>query len=111
MNGQKLRALRLDNNLTLKDVADRIGVKHQTVFKYENEIITTIPTDKLVALANLYSVSPSYLLDLEDSKPVLSDVQKKILEATTLLNSEGQQKVLEFSNDLSGNAIYKKDVL
>ena len=66
--GERLKKLRNQYNVTLEDVGTYIGVRRQTVCKYENGTITNIPSDKIEAIARLFSVSPAYLMGwTEDS--------------------------------------------
>ena len=48
--------------MTLEEVAKFVGVSRQTVFKYENGIITNIPSDKIAMMAKLFNVSPAFLI-------------------------------------------------
>ena len=41
--GDKIKNLRIQNKMTLEEVGNRIGVSKQTLYKYENNIITNIP--------------------------------------------------------------------
>ena len=50
--GSRLKKLRLDNNMTLDEVGTKIGTTKQTLYKYENGIVTNIPSDKIEALAD-----------------------------------------------------------
>lgn len=63
--GERLLALRLQNNLTQTDVAEYIETNKQTIYKYEKDIIRNIPLDKLEKLANLFNVSAAYLVGWE----------------------------------------------
>ena len=56
--GKRIKALRIERNLTLEYVGQIIGASKQNLYKYENEIITNIPSDKIEKLAVLYGVSP-----------------------------------------------------
>jgi len=38
--GDKIKNLRIQNKMTLEEVGNRIGVSKQTLYKYENNIIT-----------------------------------------------------------------------
>lgn len=60
--GALLKRLRQEKHLTQEDVGKRLGVSKQTLYKYENNIITNIPSDKLEILAALYGVEPAYIL-------------------------------------------------
>lgn len=73
--GEKLKSLRKQKRMTLEDVATIINVGRATVLKYENGIITNIPSDKIEQLATLFDVSPAYLMGWSD------DAQKNVLSA------------------------------
>ena len=60
--GERIKELRTNLGLSQVDFADRINVSKQTLYKYENNIITNIPSDKIEAAARLGSVSPAYLM-------------------------------------------------
>ena len=64
--GERLKKLRDEYNMTLETVGKYIGVSRQTVFKYESGAITNIPSDKIEAIARLFSVSPAYLMGWTD---------------------------------------------
>ena len=58
----KIRILRESKRLTLDQVAKKLKTTRQTLFKYENGIVTNIPSDKISELAEIYGVSPAYLM-------------------------------------------------
>ena len=66
--GQRIKLARERKNMTLDEVAKRCNTTKQTIFKYENEIVTNIPYDKIVLLSNALDVSPSYLFGWEEKK-------------------------------------------
>jgi len=85
--GDKLKTLRVNNQLTRKQVAELIGVSVSTIGLYEsNERLPSIPV--LVKLASRYKTSVDYLLNIDTSnKSVLSldgltDKQIKALKMT-----------------------------
>lgn len=65
--GRKIKQAREDKNLTLDEVAKRCNTTKQTIFKYENEIVTNIPYDKILLLSKALSVSPSYFFGWDDT--------------------------------------------
>lgn len=65
--GQRLKSRREELNLTQGYVAKKVGVAIQTIYKYENEIVTNIPLDRLELLASALRVSPAYLMGWEDN--------------------------------------------
>ena len=64
--GEKIKSLREQHNMTQTDIARRIGVATQTIFKYEKSIVTNIPLDTIENIANLFDVTPAYLMGWED---------------------------------------------
>jgi len=66
---ERIRSLRIDNNLTQREIADILGVKQNTYSQYEIGKIS-YPIDALPILAKFYKVSVDYLLGLTDkTKP------------------------------------------
>lgn len=64
--GSKIKELRLKQQLTQTDLAKKIGVATQTIFKYENEIVTNIPSDKIEKIAEVLNTTPAYLMGWEE---------------------------------------------
>ena len=62
MLGETLKKLRRERGLTLEEVALAVGTSKQTVSRYEKGVISNIPHEKVEALANVLSVSPSALM-------------------------------------------------
>lgn len=52
-------------NLTQDELAARIHTTKQTIHKYENGIITNIPSSKIEAIANALNTTPDYLMGWE----------------------------------------------
>ena len=66
---ERIRNLRIDNNLTQEEIADILGVKQNTYSQYEIGKIN-YPIDALPILAKFYKVSIDYMLDLtNETKP------------------------------------------
>lgn len=63
--GERIKEARIQLGLSQVEFADKINVSKQTLYKYENNIITNIPSDKIEAAATLSGVSPAYLMGWE----------------------------------------------
>ncbi|PHI13613.1 helix-turn-helix domain-containing protein [Fusobacterium polymorphum] len=63
----RLRTKRLENNLSLQEVADKLGISKVTVSRYETLDITNIPSDKIEGMAELYNTTPAYLMGWGDT--------------------------------------------
>lgn len=71
--GERIRARREELNLSQTYVAEKIQVKKQTLYKYENNIVSNIPSDKIENLAKVLDTTASYLMgwtDSIDNKPI-----------------------------------------
>ena len=80
--GEKLKSLRIEKQLTQKQVADRIGLAISAVSSYESG--TRYPSyDVLVKLARIFHVSTDYLLGITDKRNIdvtgLSDNEIEIV--------------------------------
>ena len=65
--GNKLKTLRIQRQMTLKDVACRVGVSKSNISAYENG--SRRPSyEMLIKLARLFNVTTDYLLGLEQKK-------------------------------------------
>lgn len=81
--GLRLKKLREDRNLTQKQVAERLDVAKDTIYRYEANL--QMPTsDKLAKLARIYHTSTDYIMGLDDKTVLkiygLSERQKECLE-------------------------------
>lgn len=80
--GEKLRSLRIENRLTQKQVADRIGLAISAVSSYESG--TRYPSyESLVKLSRMFHVSTDYLLGLTKKRNIdvtgLNDAEIELL--------------------------------
>lgn len=75
--GQRIKQLREAMNLSQTELAHKIGIYKQTLYKYENEIVTNIPSDVIERLSAALGCSPAYIMgwNVEQSEDV-----KKALE-------------------------------
>ena len=99
--GQRIRAARERKQLTLEEVAKRCKTTKQTIFKYENEIVTNIPYDKLELLIVALDVSPAYLFgwgekkDESPSESQLTEGEKMWLDLIRKMPEDFRQRTYE----------------
>lgn len=67
--GERIKENRIRLKLTQMELAERINVAKQTVFKYETGIVTNIPSDKIEAMARVFGISPGVLMGWDSSLP------------------------------------------
>ena len=67
---KRIRELREDHDLTQKQVSDYLSMKQPQYNRYERGF-RDIPSDILIALADLYNTSTDYILERTDiNKPI-----------------------------------------
>ena len=86
--------------MTLDEVAKRCETTKQTIYKYENEIVTNIPYEKIVLLSKALDVTPSYLFGWDENKsspsePQLTEGEKLMLELFRRIPEDRQAAALE----------------
>lgn len=67
MNNQRLEVLREEKDLLKKDVAKNIGVVESVYSEWENSKLS-IPTKRLIQLANFFEVNIDYMLGLTNKR-------------------------------------------
>ena len=65
--GERIKAVRDKAGISQVELADKIDVSKQTLYKYENNIITNIPSNKIEAIATITHVSPAFIMGWTDS--------------------------------------------
>lgn len=67
--GERIKQKREQLGISQTELAKRIDTSKQNLYKYENDIITNIPSDKIEALAKELNTSPAYIMGWnEDSQ-------------------------------------------
>lgn len=61
-----LKRARLLADMTLDDVAQKVGVSRQTIQRYESGVIQNIPSDNIEKIAKALNVSPGMLMGWEE---------------------------------------------
>ncbi len=60
---QKIKSLRKQAKLTQTELGEMLGVQKNAVSKWECGRVTDIPAGKIKAMAKIFDVPPSYLID------------------------------------------------
>ena len=98
--GKRIAIARESKDMTLDEVAKLCKTTKQTIYKYENEIVTNIPYDKIVLLSKALNVSPSYLFGWDEkgntpSEPELTEGEKLMLDLFRQIPADRQPEALE----------------
>lgn len=106
-----LKNRRLELGLTMREVANALGVSEGTISRYESGDIQNMGIDKLETLAKVLRCSPVYLMGFDSSvhsSDLLPD-EARFLLLFRELNSDGQNKLLERAEELRGLGYVKGD--
>ena len=111
--GERIKYLREKRGLSQVALADMIDVSKQTLYKYENDIITNIPSNKIEAIAAATGSTPWFIMgwDNEEENDILVDYCDRdaiLIEMYTHLNNAGRERVMQYVADLLDNAKYRR---
>ena len=69
MLSKNIKKLRKERKMTLDELAAKIGTSKQTIHRYENGIISNIPSEKVEQLATALGVTPAELMGWNEQIP------------------------------------------
>lgn len=113
--GTRIKELRILSGLSQEELGRRIGVQRAAINKYEKGGVTNIPITAVEKMANIFEVSPSYILGWDEIEPnelalevrVIQGVQHffgkdavTLLEAYTNVNNVGKKRILEYAYEM-----------
>lgn len=105
--GDRIRHAREALQISQVDLAEKIGVSKQSLYKYENSIITNIPSDKIEAIAFHLKTTPAYLMGWEEKKQeTFSEFEKELISRYRAADNITQEIV---KRALELDKAFKKD--
>lgn len=98
--GHRIKIAREQRNMTQDEVAKLCRTTKQTIFKYENDIVTNIPYEKIELLSSALNVTPSYLFGWAEEKPSPSELpltegESALLELFRKVPEDKQDMVIQ----------------
>ena len=63
--GERIKQLREAKGYTQEELAKLLNTTKQTISKYEKEIVTNIPSDRIENMAKILDTTPEYILGWE----------------------------------------------
>ena len=104
--GDKIRLHRKALGLTQTELGEKLGVKTNAVSKWECGRVDDIPTSKIKAMAKLFDVQPSYLIDEKQPAPTnegeLNAEDKRLLMMIHNLSPEDRERIVAIVEALAG---------
>ena len=81
--GRKVKERRKELGLTQTELANRLNTTKQTIYKYENEIVTNLPSDRIEQLAKALDTTPQFLMgwaeiEITSTKGLTQEQIKKV---------------------------------
>ena len=110
---EKLKNRRKELNLTMLDVANKVGVSEATVSRWESGDIANMRRDKIVLLANALQVSPSFIMGWEpEEESIASDLQAafKIQELEKIRMQQAANTYTIHGSNGNGAVIITSDI-
>lgn len=104
--GERIKKRREELGISQRDLAQMAGTYSQNLYKYEQNIITNIPSDKIEAIAAALHVSPAYIMGWEEKEtPTAQDdghspVALQFAEEFSDLTAEEWNQVANYANFL-----------
>ena len=109
---EMLKSRRIELTLTMKEVADQVGVNEATISRWESGEIANMRRDRILAYAKALKISPAVIMGWdEEQKKVADKSYDELKTCFEALNHEGRNHLLEYAKMLSGNSIFAKDTV
>ena len=115
--GERIKLLREKKGITQEELAKLLNTTKQTISKYENGIVTNIPSDKLDEMIKIFDITPNYLMGWEsrvEENPVetanqLSEIflDQELMEMISTyqsLDADKKKQVRDFIYFLKGRS-------
>lgn len=120
--GQVIKQLRISKGLTQEQLADIIGVKKNSVQKYENGTVKNIKIDTIRKLCNYFKIPPWFIIfpdhigefTIDELIGLLKNVDnisesRDFILFHLCLNTKGKEKALAYLKDLNRIPEYKEN--
>ena len=98
--GERIKELRLLSEMSQEELGNRVGVQRAAINKYEKGTAENIPIKTIEKIANVFDVSPSYIVGWNKQEASLSAEVKTIQGVKFFYGSEAVE-LLEYFNNLT----------
>lgn len=106
--GRRIKMARERQNMTQKELAEKMGTTSQNISQYERNIINPKP-ETIKKFADALGVDARWLEVGEYEDNSLSGEEQQLLRYFRIMSPEGQRVALERMDELSQHPRYKKD--
>lgn len=129
--GQRIKNRRIELNLSVDEVAEKLNKNRATIYRYEKDDIKELPITVLEPLAKVLETTPADLMGWEkfdsrfsgkEASPEIYDKfknnimkfhgkQKELLSIYEDLSEKNKDKVLQYSKNLLSNQQMEEDLM
>lgn len=97
-----MKKKREEQGITLKEIAEVIGVKEATVQRYESgKGIKSIPYETIIKIADILNCTPSYLMGWESEQEYIDGTEEaKLVKKYSRLSKANKQAVMTLIDNL-----------
>lgn len=99
--GNRIKDARNLRNVTLDDIAKKVGVAKSTIQRYENGKINNIKIPVVESIALALNVNPSWIVGKSEEMELPKPKIPKILQYYEMLNDMGKHKATERVKELT----------
>lgn len=106
---QTLKQARKAAGLTQSQLAEKVGISYGAIVNYENGRRTNISAEILFAIGDALNVPAQSFFDaLNDNQPTEDQALHDLIRIYNRLNDIGQQRILDYANDIMRINEYRK---
>lgn len=91
--GDRIRNKRIELDMSMKDLANKLNVNRSTIYRYETGAIEKMPIGVIKPIANALNTSVSYLMGWDEEEiEAVSQMQADVRQAMT----EDEERILKY---------------
>ena len=108
--GTRIKRRREELGIGQTDLAKKVGISKQSLYKYEKDIITNIPTDVVERLASALDTTPAFIMGWEGKNNITLEFEQYFqdsgrasriatyVNAFAKLSKKSQDNVIDYMN-------------
>lgn len=100
---EKIRYLRIQKGMTQAELAEKLNTTKQTIGKYENQVVTNLPLNRVQELADALDTTPAYLMGWSSEAAETKKMPADASSADEL--TETQRELFKLSQKMSDDEL------
>lgn len=99
--GTRIKELRTISGMSQEELGRRVGVQRAAINKYEKGTVNNIPLPTIEKIANVFNVSPTYIVYWDELKIEELSMESKVIKGIEYLYGKNVVELLESYVELS----------